>query len=72
MPCTCEEIVSVFTAFPAHCVQQSARRGGSTRARAVAEILARGLPPNGVEVLWSPVKRRVKTWEGEAGMAKRR
>jgi hypothetical protein len=36
-----------------------------------AEAFARRLPPNGIEVLWSPVKRRVKTWEGEAGMAKR-
>jgi hypothetical protein len=34
-------------------------------------LSARGLPPNGIEVLWSPVKRRVKTSEGEAGMAKR-
>ncbi len=30
-----------------------------------------GRQPNGIEVLWSPVKRRVKTWEGEAGMVKR-
>ena len=27
--------------------------------------------PNGVEVLWNPVKGREKTWEGEAGMTKR-
>jgi hypothetical protein len=31
-----------------------------------------GRAANGIEVLWNPVKRRVKTWEGEAGMVKRR
>lgn len=30
-----------------------------------------GRKHNGIEVLWNPPKRRVKTWDGEAGMAKR-
>jgi hypothetical protein len=52
------------------------RTGGSPRLRfapkvralasALAGPFARGLPPGGIEVLWSPLKRRVKTWEGEA------
>ena len=50
--------------------------GGSLRAKAPANAPptprtfgakhSRGLPPNGLEVFWNPVNRRVKTREGEA------
>jgi hypothetical protein len=57
------------------------RSGGSPRlcfapkvralARAVCRAVCPQAPSTGVEVLWNPVNRRLKTWEREAGMVKR-
>jgi hypothetical protein len=40
-------------------------------ARAVCRAVCPQAPSTGVEVLWNPVNRRLKTWEREAGMVKR-
>jgi hypothetical protein len=48
--------------------QQELRPSGTHCGR---KVMATGLWPNGVKVLWDPVNRRVKTWESEAGMVKR-
>ena len=56
---------------PPVAIRTEGARAGKDAGIALSLPFARGLPPNGIEVLWSPVKRRVKTWEGEAGMVKR-